>query len=396
MFSQKKNRYIFAKEKKSKKVARFLGFVLVVVLIVLAGLFVYFNFFGTASKVHLVDPVQVEIGSEAVASDLIASIDDGGVLSQDASIDTTKLGVQTVTVMLSFDGSESEYTFEVTVADTTPPVIQAPALTYLITGSQTDLITQMGVIDNSGETPELQVTGEYDASVPGDYPLTVTATDSSGNEGTATTTLRVVDMASAPNNLTYTTATGHTLLIKDQMATCDGVLMVNKTFSLPADFAPGLTAETYTNYTQMRDAAEKDGIYLYTQYGYRSYYAQEGVFWTAANQDATKAETTQPRAGFSEHQSGLALDLNSEDVAFGDTNEGKWLAAHCWEYGFIMRYPKGADSFTGYSYMPWHVRYVGKDLAKILYNDGNWLSLEEYFGLPSQYPAAVVTAPTGQ
>ena len=56
-----------------------------------------------------------------------------------------------------------------------------------------------------------------------------------------------------------------------------------------------------------------------------------------------------------------------------------------YKHGFIIRYPEGKDSITGYTYEPWHIRYVGKELAKTLYNNGNWLSLEEYFGIDSKY-----------
>jgi D-alanyl-D-alanine carboxypeptidase len=98
-----------------------------------------------------------------------------------------------------------------------------------------------------------------------------------------------------------------------------------------------------------------------------------------------QADTYSARPGHSEHQTGLCFDLNSIDDSFAYTNEGKWVNNNAHLYGFIIRYPKGKESITGYQYESWHLRYVGKDLANKLYNDGNWLTMEEYYGLSSKY-----------
>jgi D-alanyl-D-alanine carboxypeptidase len=83
----------------------------------------------------------------------------------------------------------------------------------------------------------------------------------------------------------------------------------------------------------------------------------------------------------SEHQIGLALDITSTsysqlEIGFGDTNAGKWLAAHCAEYGFILRYPLGKEDVTGIQYEPWHFRYVGKAAATQIMEQG--ITLEEF------------------
>ena len=67
------------------------------------------------------------------------------------------------------------------------------------------------------------------------------------------------------------------------------------------------------------------------------------------------------------------------------TLKGQWLNNNCYKYGFIIRYPRGKDSITGYIYEPWHIRYVGVDVATQLYNGGNWITLEEHFNLTSSY-----------
>ena len=73
------------------------------------------------------------------------------------------------------------------------------------------------------------------------------------------------------------------------------------------------------------------------------------------------------------------MDLNCAGAAFHNTPEAKWLAENCWKYGFIIRFPEGKEDKTGYMYESWHIRYVGKDWAKKIYDSG--LCLEEYFNL---------------
>ena len=78
------------------------------------------------------------------------------------------------------------------------------------------------------------------------------------------------------------------------------------------------------------------------------------------------------------------VDLKSLDLRFAQTKESKWVDAHAHEYGFIIRYPEGKDAITGYSYEPWHLRYLGVENATKVYNSG--LTLEEYLGITSKYP----------
>ena len=75
--------------------------------------------------------------------------------------------------------------------------------------------------------------------------------------------------------------------------------------------------------------------------------------------------------------------MNTIDDSFANTPESDWLAANCSKYGFIIRYPKGKESVTGYKYEPWHIRYVGKEKAEAITKSG--LTLEEYYGIDSKY-----------
>lgn len=165
----------------------------------------------------------------------------------------------------------------------------------------------------------------------------------------------------------------------------NNVPVVNKTYPLPSDYAPGgLTAETNAAFKELVDGAAADGINIFLVSGYRSYTKQQGTYTYWCNvYGKTEADRVSARPGFSEHQLGMAIDVNSLEESFADTAEGKWLKEHCWEYGFIIRYPKEKESLTGYAYEPWHIRYLGKDLAKKVTESG--LCLEEYFGIDSAY-----------
>ena len=147
-----------------------------------------------------------------------------------------------------------------------------------------------------------------------------------------------------------------------------------------------LRAEAAEAAKKMMRAAKQEGVELTVSSAYRSYAVQQQTYqhWVEVN-GKQKADTLSARPGYSEHQTGYALDLNNADESFGNTAEGKWLAANCAKYGFIIRYPKGKESVTGRAYQPWHIRYVGPELATKLYNNGKWIALEEYFGISSVY-----------
>jgi zinc D-Ala-D-Ala carboxypeptidase len=135
-------------------------------------------------------------------------------------------------------------------------------------------------------------------------------------------------------------------------------------------------------------ASQKDGMELVAASGYRSEARQKEIYENnVATQGQEETDKVSSRPGRSEHQTGLAIDLTSAEMAlaleetFIETDEGKWLAEHAHEYGYIIRYPEGKSDITGYSYEPWHIRYVGKDLAKQIYDEDT--TLEEHFQMES-------------
>ncbi len=123
-------------------------------------------------------------------------------------------------------------------------------------------------------------------------------------------------------------------------------------------------------------AAARDGTILTLGSGYRSPALQKFFFDNYAARDGVEAANKYSALpGQSEHQTGLALDFAAGDTTcyleqcFADTPEGKWLASHAHEYGFILRYTREGEATTGYQFEPWHYRYVGKDLAGALYQE---------------------------
>ena len=122
---------------------------------------------------------------------------------------------------------------------------------------------------------------------------------------------------------------------------------------------------------KMFEAAEAEGLQLVAISGYRSYGKQKTLYARSVERNGLeKADRMSARPGASEHQLGLAMDLScpsiDEDLTsrFARTAEGKWVAAHCAEYGFILRYQKEWSLMTGYQGEPWHIRYVGVLHAK--------------------------------
>lgn len=188
---------------------------------------------------------------------------------------------------------------------------------------------------------------------------------------------------SSPNYISVT-KNGYVIERIDGITYVDGIMIANKTYTLPSSYDPGVRQEAVDALAEMQNAAAAEGLSLFIVSGYRSYYTQEAVYASWVSRDgAEQADTYSSRAGHSDHQTGYTFDLNSLDQSFAYTQEGIWLAENCSEFGFIIRYPEGKEMYTGYTYEPWHVRYVGKEKAKAITESG--LSLEEYYGITSDY-----------
>ena len=179
--------------------------------------------------------------------------------------------------------------------------------------------------------------------------------------------------------------------------------LVNKENLLSSDFLPELTAlENGQNFEsrsaealkQFVGAARAEGLSVYITSSYRSYATQQSLFNNKVNQYISsegskeaateKAKTIVAYPGTSEHQLGLACDIVDKyyeymNESLESTDLSKWMAAHCAEYGFILRYPKDKTEVTGVMYEPWHFRYVGTEAASYIMEKG--LCFEEFVAL---------------
>ncbi len=189
-------------------------------------------------------------------------------------------------------------------------------------------------------------------------------------------------------------------------STSSTLILVNKTHKLPDGYAPADSdlSTPYLNSTTdvirirtaaadaakaMKAAAAEAGVTLIVSSGYVTYKEQQDLYDSMVKLlgggDNGPASTAIEKAGYSEHQTGLAIDFTNDasqatpTSAFADTPASQWLYAHAHEYGFILRYPKGKESVTGYDYMPWHYRYVGTDVANAMYAISPDETFEEYY-----------------
>ncbi len=163
------------------------------------------------------------------------------------------------------------------------------------------------------------------------------------------------------------------------------LFLVNRDYAITADYEPDdlvmpdvrrvndaamMRRDAAAALEDMFSAAKSEGLNLVAVSGYRSYQTQKNIFARKVNSVGRKrALLYVAPPGCSEHQLGLAMDLATPQStgltsAFARTKEGKWVAEHCWEYGFIIRYKEEWQEITGYAWEPWHVRYVGKEHAE--------------------------------
>ncbi len=173
-------------------------------------------------------------------------------------------------------------------------------------------------------------------------------------------------------------------------------ILVNKYTSLPEKYAPDdfvemsnwyaypnnrIRKEVYDAFREMFNAAKEENLTLIVNSSYRSYEEQKEIYDDYDNNRGREyADKYAARPDFSEHQTGLSIDVfapGSNMSNFESTDEFKWLSENSYKYGFILRYPKGKEDITGYNYEAWHYRYVGKDLAEKVFESG--LTYDEYY-----------------
>ncbi len=200
----------------------------------------------------------------------------------------------------------------------------------------------------------------------------------------------VVSKVNTNTNYDYYTHTSKTDMNKGY------AILVNKYHSLPDKYAPddivsmsnqyaypnnSIRSDVYEAFKKMSKKAKEDGITLIVNSSYRDYASQKKIYEEYEDKRGQKyADSVAARPNYSEHQTGLALDIFTPGAGmknFENTKAFEWLSKNAYKYGFILRYPKDKDGLTGYAYESWHYRFLGEDLAKKVFDSG--LTFDEYY-----------------
>ncbi|MDE6678017.1 MAG: D-alanyl-D-alanine carboxypeptidase family protein, partial [Ruminococcus sp.] len=283
-----------------------------------------------------------------------------------------------------------------TISETITAVPETPAETPASEAGYTAELPETEVPETESpeiysEIPETEIPSEYEIpeTTEESAPSVIDYTPSTATAGTPAST--AVLPADAPKESDYNYGPAPVVYDIAGIKYIDNVLIANKSYSLPADFYPELDQTCLNQFYKLQNDASAVGLNIYLSSGFRSYYTQDTIYNNYVAMDGQEmADTYSARPGHSEHQSGLAIDVNQIDDTFIGTPEAIWLEQHCYEYGFILRYPQSKQDITGYKYESWHIRYVGTDMsykihAKALEMGDPYLTLEEYFGIDSYY-----------
>jgi hypothetical protein len=365
------------KNKHKHRVKKTILIILIIITLILSCVFIKLYLFPSVKFILKGDKNYVlSYGSNYEEKGFIAKVNgrnvSNEVIVEDKNLDITKLGEYKITYKLKLLlGQKYKITRKVKVVDTDAPVIELVHGTSMRIDYGTGYVEPGYVIsDNYDKVEDIKVNITYEKeinpTVSGDYIIAYEAIDTSGNVNKITRTVTVSPYEK--------------IRVIDGITFVDGVLIANKKYSLPTYYNPGINSEAYNQLLKLNSDATKVGYRIPLISGFRSYSDQKTIYYNYVSiYGQAQTDTFSARPGTSEHQTGLAFDVGKLDDNYGNTNEGVWLAENAHRYGFIIRYPKGKQHITGYQYEPWHIRYLGVDLATKVYNSG--LTLEEYLGI---------------
>ena len=283
------------------------------------------------------------------------------------NIDYNKIGTYYIEYSIDYKGLKKSLKRTIEIVDNTKPeiILEGDNPFYLTYGKT---YNEPGFIASDNYDKDLEViinnADSIDNKTPGEYNIEYLVTDSSGNTNKIIRKVIVEERIVVKNGVTYV----------------EGILIVNKKYSIPSSYGNGVDKEAYNQLKLLQSDAKKLGLTINLNSGYRSYSYQKTLYNNYVKKHGVAvADTFSAKPGHSEHQTGLAFDVGKVSDNFGLTKAGIWLSKNAHLYGFIIRYPKGKQTITGYKYEPWHIRYLGKEIATKVYESG--LCLEEYLGI---------------
>lgn len=354
-------------KKKFLLIISIIGLILLIIFIFISKSSLNFKLIGEST-------IEINVGDSYEELGYNVTYLDSNVTDEvkvESNLDVNRLGEYTIKYNIKKFLANKTIKRKIIVKDNTSPVISlnGDSKIKLKIGDKYNESGATATDNYDGNiTNNIIISGTVNTEKEGTYQITYKVIDSSGNE---TSVVRNIDVAKNYNG-------GYGVII-DGPTYIQGILIVNKKYKLPSSF--GGTDEVAANaLKKLQEAAKKEGFSMPLVSGYRSYETQKRIYNNYISiwgQEYT--DTTSARPGHSEHQTGLAFDVGKLTSSYGETKEGIWLKNNCYKYGFIIRYLKGKENITGYSYEPWHIRYVGVDIATYIME--NNLTLEEYLGV---------------
>lgn len=169
----------------------------------------------------------------------------------------------------------------------------------------------------------------------------------------------------------------------DNFKVLNGILVVNSKYSIPSDFSPGVNKFMIEQFNVMATDAKRENVVIKVISDFISFEQQKELYSKSKEvKEGEYADSRTTKQGYSESQIGESIDIGIENenynysIDFGKTDEFKWLEKNAHKYGFVLRYPKGKEEITNYSFAPWHFRFVGVETAREI--NEKKLTLEEY------------------
>ncbi len=328
--------------------------------------------------------ITFEIGSKESFPEIQELLSEGssaehldGVKLNPSEINFDKVGVY----KLYLEYENLTASIDVHIVDTTAPLIMADNVNVMLGEEYTESVWRefFYIKDMSEYTVKIET--DYIANQLGTYSVKAEATDIYGNKSEKEIEVVMVEderLVGVPedtdNFLLYLSKT------KGKLAR---TYVPNNLVDLGSYGSGVLKENVLEEYKKLYDDAKKDGIDYFIVSAYRDYDLQEELFDRyTATRGIEWAEKSSARPGTSEHQTGLTFDVSTANLGFtldqamGDMKEGIWLEENAHKYGFIVRYPEGKTDITGYKYEPWHLRYLGVDVATEIHERG--ITFDEY------------------
>ena len=379
------------KRSKNRKLKIMICLLIFLIIIAILGIYFYYDFRNKKiyeeMNIQFIENKVIEYGDKDATSKKLVKNAKGTILKY-PEIDVMKVGKQELLYQLEDNKITKEIQTEIEIKDTKrPEIILKKSKITLPYGADFNMASNIkqvkDVVDGNipynenKEKNSYWFEGNIDAEKAGTYPCKVIAVDKNGNKAEKSFEVIIeekqIDEYPSKQSNNKQQEPNET----NQPYFVNGILVVNKHHALPRDYGYGNDETAYSALLQLQQAAADNGFSIPLLSGYRSYDYQSDLYNQYVARDGVEAaDRYSARPGYSEHQTGLAFDIGSIDNNYGYTPAGQWLAQNAHTYGFIIRYPEGKESITGYMYEPWHVRYLGKDVAQQVYARG--LTLEEF------------------